>query len=1107
MFINRKKTTDGAAAPQTREPADEVRADEAAQPSPASDATQPDPAAPEESPEAAPDDAPPAGASGSAARKVRTVRPLVNVTPASRLVSPRIFGAVTALCLLVIAVAAGWTIPFAEGPVVMADEMGYWGNAATLAGRDWHAVLSVIPYYGYGYSFFLVPLFWLGLPMAVMYKAALVLNILFLFGAFGLTYRCLRRLFSALPPVGALLVSAATTLYTNNLVQAQGAWSETLLYLVYWLVFALVLRLLEKPTFPTIVGLALAGGYLYMVHLRTLGVLIALVMTVLLFWAAQRMDWKQVLVFFLSFVVFLLVQNLIKMWYNNTVYVSTLYAGTNDYGSQVGNMFGAFSTPEGWRSLFYSACGKMFYLASSTLMLGLVTLRLLFADFFTALWQWARGGLRRFNPRKLPSVFLLLSFGGTYMVNVIAMRNASRLDVLVYGRYMEFAFGPLIAIGLALLLLGRVGLGQAVGCCGVAALLAAFTNAELIRIDAAGAENFNFLCVTTWRHFNELHQETPQFVYFVLVVTGAAFLIAWALQYAFAHGVFLEDASPRRVAVTKVARPMLRILLPVLVCAGFWIWGICCQSSFSTTQKKVSTVMDQVWELCEQKGANPSHLVWVQKNEAQEQGNLDAAYLQLRMPDTRMDRISEAEFRAAELDPEALYVISADSPAEEAVAERCIALITNDLFTLYAAPGSGWLELAQKMDLLTGWADSLPLYYDETAVLPKDAKVVKAGDGDDANAGIHFKECVPGYSRNEDGASVTTLPVEISSNGGGGLVLHTAPIDLPAGAYEITFTVTANGGGNTRGDFYVLDGSGRRLRDVAIKESDFADGVRTRMRFTLTSMLDQNLDGIQFQLKAEAGSTLTLHEITYSRVGEVGEVLTDDTTEMDQLGRLLELDYEYRPVYVLPKESQVERASVEELRRAFPDRSISLISDASVLRDQPGILLVPTDRRETIYMLLGSYVIAERLGDYTVLLPTDSGIANEFTGHGGTLMSDGYSVDLRYFVDGAAQDAGTVSAVPPAGRYYIMVEAKFDNVLTGNYGALEVSVDGVSLGRSPMEMGEDRTDTAYSPYNLVLDGKQELTVNVEAGVNARLSNLKVALRWLGDVPATYGDAQ
>lgn len=1100
MFINRKKTTDGAAAPQIQQPADAALSEEAAAPSPAPDAA---PSADEE-PAAS---ASPAGGHPNGARKVRTVRPLVNVTPASRLVSPRIFGAVTVLCLAVIAVAAGWTIPFAEGPVVMGDELGYWGNAAMLAGHDWSGVMGAIPYYGYGYSFFLVPLFWLGLPMTVMYKAALVLNILFLFAAFGLTYRCLRRLFSALPPVGAMLVSMAATLYTNNLVQAQGAWSETLLYLVYWLVFALVLRLLEQPSIPTAVGLALAAGYLYMVHLRTIGVLIALVMTVLLFWAARRLDWKQVLAFFLSFVGILLIQNLIKMWFNGNVYVSTLYAGTNDYAGQINNMFGAMSTLEGWRSLFYSACGKMFYLASSTLMLGLVTLRLLFGDFFSALWQWFRSGLRQLNPRKLPSIFLLLSFGGTYLVNVIAMRGTSRLDILVYGRYMEFAFGPLIAIGLALLLLGRVGLGQAVGCCGVATVLAAFTNAELIRGAANDAENYNFLCVTTWRHFDNLHHEIPQFTYFVLVVTGAIFLIAWAAQYAFSHSIFLDDASPRRVAVVKTTRPMLRILLPVMVCAGFWIWAICCQSSFSATQASVSTAMDQVWELCDQAGRQPNKIVWVQKDEATEQGSFSAAYLQVRIPDARVDRITASTFRAAELDPEALYVISADSPAEEAVSERCIALITNDFFTLYAAPGSVWAQAALKMNLLTGWADGVPVYYDDAAVLTKEAKLAGRDDQTGAEEGLYYKESIPSYTRTEADTGLTTLPVEITSNGAAGPVTYTGPINLPAGQYEITFTVTANGGGDTRGEFYILDESGRRLRDITLDRATFADGVRTRMRLTLTSMLDQDLSGIQFQLKAEAGAVLTLHEITYSRVGEVGEVITDGTTEMDQLGRLLELDYEYRPVYVVPKESQRERASVAELQRAFPDRTISLVSDISLLRDQPGILLVPTDRQETIYMLLGSYVIAERLGDYTVLLPTDSGTANEFVGHGGTLMSDGYSVDLRYYVDGAAQSAGTVSAVPPAGRYYIMVEAKFDNVLTGSYGTLEVSVDGVSLGRSPMEMGEERTDTAYSPYELVLDGTQELTVDVEASVNARLSNLKVALRWLGDVPATYGDAQ
>lgn len=1100
MFINRKKTTDGAAAPQIQQPADAALSEEAAAPSPAPDAA---PSADEE-PAAS---ASPAGGHPNGARKVRTVKPLVNVTPASRLVSPRIFGAVTVLCLAVIAVAAGWTIPSGDMPSIIGDELGYWGNAAIMAGRDWYDVMGTIPYYGYGYSFFLVPLFWLGLPMTVMFKIALGLNVLFLFGAFALTYRCLRRLFSALPPVGALLIATATTLYTNNLVQAQGAWSETLLYLVYWLVFALVLRLLEQPSIPTAVGLALASGYLYMVHMRTVGVLIALVMTVLLFWAARRLDWKQVLAFFLSFVAILFVQNLIKKGFNAHVYVSEGFAGTNDYAGQINNMFGAMSTLEGWRSLFYSACGKMFYLASSTLMLGLVTLRLLFGDFFSALWQWFRSGLRQLNPRKLPSIFLLLSFGGTYLVNVITMRQVSRLDILVYGRYMEFAFGPLIAIGLALLLLGRVGLGQAVGCCGVAALLAVFTNAEMIRADAQGVENYNFFCVTTWRYLVNLHSEVPQFVYFVLVVTAALFLLIWAAQYAFSHSMILDSASPRRVAAMKQTRPLLRMILPVAICAGAWIFLSVYPSAFIETRHTVGIIMDQLDCLWEEAGQTPSKIIWVQKDPNSELTMLSPAYLQLRLVDTKVERITQAEFRAQELDPEALYVIADGSPAEEAVSERCVRLVANGRFTLYGVSGSQWAQAAQRMTLLTGWLDALPVYYDDAAVLTKEAKLAGKDDQTGAEEGTYYKQSVPSYTRTEADTGLTTLPVEITSNGAAGLVMHTGPINLPAGQYEITFTVTANGGGDTRGEFYILDESGRRLRDITLDSATFADGVRTRMSLTLTSMLDQDLSGIQFQLKAEAGAVLTLHEITYSRVGEVGEVITDGTTEMDQLGRLLELDYEYRPVYVVPKESQRERASVAELQRAFPDRTISLVSDISLLRDQPGILLVPTDRQETIYMLLGSYVIAERLGDYTVLLPTDSGTANEFVGHGGTLMSDGYSVDLRYYVDGAAQSAGTVSAVPPAGRYYIMVEAKFDNVLTGSYGTLEVSVDGVSLGRSPMEMGEERTDIAYSPYELVLDGTQELTVDVEASVNARLSNLKVALRWLGDVPATYGDAQ
>lgn len=1040
------------------------------------------------------------------ASKAPAMEPLFRFAPAQRLVPRGAFWAVAAVCVLAIALASGWPILTAEGPVVLGDELGYWGNAAVLAGRNWYDAMAVIPFYSYGYSLFLVPLFWLGLPMAVMYRVALGFNVLFLLAAFVLSYRCLRRLFGTLPPVGALLAAAATTLYTNTLVQAQAAWSETLLYLVYWVLVALVLRLLQKPTALTAVLLALAGGYLYMVHMRTMGVLIALGMTVLLFWAAKRLNWRQVLAFALAFAAMLALQNGIKSWMNAAVYTSANYAGANDYASQAGNMVAAFSSLNGLLSLFKSACGKLFYTASATLVLGLVTLRLLFADSFGALWQWVRSGFKRLDPCKLPSLFLLLSFGGTFAINVIAMRGGGRMDIPVYGRYMEFAFGPLIAIGLALLVLGRVGLGQAVGCCGVTALLAAVTNTVLIAEDAAGSMNYNFLCVTTWRMFNKLHPEVPQFTYYVAVVSMAVFLVMWAAQYAFGRAA----APDGQTAKIKIARPLLHLALPAVLAAGFWVWCASCDSSFTVGQKQISAAMAQVNVLTAQAGAAPQTIFWVQQEATDD---VAPVHLQLRLPNTVLDSVSVTDFDTMALDPDALYAVSAASDATAVVQDRCVPLLTNSYFTLYAVQGSAWYNAAQRMVLLPGWLDKVPMYYDEAAVLGGDAKQVSRDDVKNGAAGadsvgINYREVTPAYAQREDGCWQTTLPVGITSNGQSGLVAYGPALDLPAGRYEISFSLTvAQSAGAQLGEFLLADGDGNRLLDATLSADQYTPGTPTRMTLTLTTMLDQTLRGAQFQLLAKAGVVMTMNDFTYTRVGEVGEVLTAGTAEMDRLGRLLELDYETLPVYVLPRESQIGRASVDELSAAYPGRSFRLVEDLSLLRTAPGILLVPTNRRSLIYELLGSYSIAEKLGDYTMLLPVGSGIESEFTGHGGALMSSGYSVDLRYYTDGEAQPAAAVTATPPAGTYYVVAVAGFDNTLTGDYGKMEITLDGASLGTVRLDQGTERETTFYSPYTLTLDGTQELAVSVSAGTNARLANLTVTLRWLGDKPATYGDAQ
>ena len=1035
--------------------------------------------------------------------------------PASRIVSPRMFWAVCVLCMAAIAASVAWAIPAANSPVILGDELGYWGNAAIMAGYDWHSVMSSIPFYSYGYSFFLVPLFWLGLPMAAMYKAALVLNIVFLELAFALTVLCLRRLFSALPPLGALLVATATTLYTNTVVQAQAAWSETLLYLVYWLLFFLVLRLLEKPTIPGSIAVALAGAYLYMVHMRTLGVLIALVITILLFWAAKRLSWRQVLAFALSFAALLVLQNTIKLWFNANVYVGESFVGANDYGGQINNMLDAFSTAEGWSSIFFSACGKMFYLATSTLLLGLVALRLLFVDSFTALWRWCKGGLHKLEARKLPALFLLLSFGGTFMINVISMRWASgRMDIPVYGRYMEFAFGPLIAIGLALLVLGRVNAKQVLWYGAVLLALAVPTNDLLIRTEQSGADNYNLLCCATWKALLTLHNEVPQFAYFAAGITLFIFLLLWAGQHWFGRCVMLNAGNPLRLRLAKATRPVLRVLLPCGICCVCWLWGAGADSATVAAQRLVTQALTPAMEIVSTTGQTPQ-VIYLVGNYRNPENMADGRHLQCYFPDVPVKIIGATEFSTVAHDANAWFVTAPAASSQGVVSEQYGCIYTSDALAIYAGTDSAWYGAITQRPVLSTADKTEQVYYSNGAVLEagmihcsEDDKLttVRTKDLTEERTGSYYKEVVPSNTQREDGLWQTIVPVEAKTNGESHTAAYYTAQNWLSGQYEISLVLTLESATQENlGEFQIVDGNGTTLAKTTLSAKDFAVGTRTRITLNVNTMLDQQVKAVQMQVVPEAGTIMTVHEFIYARVGEATEVLTQGTEEMNQLSRLLALDYEYRAVYILPKPSQQDRASIVDLQASDRDRRFSLENNLSVLQRELGIVLIPSSRTAQIYQLLGSYVIAERIGDYTLLLPSGSGIASEFVGHGGTLMSDGYSVDLRYYAEDRVQPANSVSGTPPAGRYYVVAIPTFDNTLTGNYGTMELMQDELSLGTVRLDNAAEEKNDFYSPYTLDFDGTQTLSATVDSGLNARLQGLKVTLRRLEPAAATYGD--
>ena len=67
--------------------------------------------------------------------------------------------ALIGVLLVSILAAVLWRIRSLDGIYIIGDEFGYWADAAFFAGKNWSEVGSMNPYYSFGYSLILAPLF------------------------------------------------------------------------------------------------------------------------------------------------------------------------------------------------------------------------------------------------------------------------------------------------------------------------------------------------------------------------------------------------------------------------------------------------------------------------------------------------------------------------------------------------------------------------------------------------------------------------------------------------------------------------------------------------------------------------------------------------------------------------------------------------------------------------------------------------------------------------------------------------------------------------------------------------------------------------------------
>lgn len=328
---------------------------------------------------------------------------------------------------------------------ILDDEFGYWAHAISAVGYDWKDLIAETPYYSWGYSIWLIPIVALLPTPELWYKAAIFLNVFFLLLSYIFCYKSGRKLFPEVNEKAMALTSLIVIIYPSNIAYAQIAWSESLSYLLVWISTYLVLKLDEN--FSNSCYIALLGTllYSYAVHNRNIGVVLAGIITIILLLIKHKGKIWYYIMLPVALIGGYQGIDLVKAHQINSLWSNSKASNINNVGVNTATIVSYTSRIiNGISSLFTSMVGKYLYiLIGFELTFPIVIIRFV-KDILSNIKE--KCFFKNYFCCKLWTLLVAI-----FMFGLCALQANSwsgRKDFIVYGRYMENSFGPLLLLAI-----------------------------------------------------------------------------------------------------------------------------------------------------------------------------------------------------------------------------------------------------------------------------------------------------------------------------------------------------------------------------------------------------------------------------------------------------------------------------------------------------------------------------------------------------------------------------------------------------------------------------------------------------------------------------------
>ena len=347
-------------------------------------------------------------------------------------------------------------IPQIYGMTEYPDEFGYWSTAAHMIGWDWSQMASRGSYYSFGYSLILFPVLKFCEDSVSAYRVAVSVNFSLMAISFFLLKGIYKRIFTEQVEGEEILAIGLAMLYPAWNFYAQTTLVDSLLIFMVIQICYLWVRFTDVPNLKWGTLLVAAVIYNYSLHMRSAGVLAAVVIALVLWVWKNPSCWKGIFFLLLSVVGLFVMVGWVKGVVQGNVFAkaSVERLNTNDFGGQWSKIAFLFS-PEGLEQLVTVTLGKVLYLGIAGA--GLVYAAFVWCGKQVREW-WKRiilsgNGQQREKVvsqdeceksyvREWFGVFLLLLMLGQLAVCIIYTIRTENVDWLIYGRYIE-AFVPM----------------------------------------------------------------------------------------------------------------------------------------------------------------------------------------------------------------------------------------------------------------------------------------------------------------------------------------------------------------------------------------------------------------------------------------------------------------------------------------------------------------------------------------------------------------------------------------------------------------------------------------------------------------------------------------